>query len=181
MVEYSFLPRKASSQESVMDLPIINNTTVASRRSPLHELCRNGNLKALQEYVCDLDATTLKAQLDGLVGGFEHTLLHVAAFRGHSEVLDFLIAKGGDVNHQNAVGCTPLHVAASQGNEGCVRVLLKYSSDVFRTDHHGKTPKQSAKLRRIVRLLTSAGKLVGLSSGIVYYIEWHEESHTIYT
>ena len=130
---------------------------VASRSS-LHELCRSGNLKALQEYACDLDAATLKAQLDGPVGALEHTVLHVAASRGHSEVLDFLIAKGGDVDHQNTVGCTPLHVAASKGNEGCVRVLLKHNSNVFRTDCHGKTAKQRAKLRRIVRLLTSAGK-----------------------
>eukprot|EP00731_Ephydatia_muelleri_P037524 Em0495g5a len=128
---------------------------VASRSS-LHELCRSGNLKALQEYACDLDAATLKAQLDGPVGALEHTVLHVAASRGHSEVLDFLIAKGGDVDHQNTVGCTPLHVAASKGNEGCVRVLLKHNSNVFRTDCHGKTAKQRAKLRRIVRLLTSA-------------------------
>ena len=144
--------------------------------SPLHELCRSGNLTAVQEYVRFLEVAALKAQLGRLIGAFEHTPLHVAAGRGHSDVLEFLLSRGGDANYQDAVGCTPLHVAANNGNESCVKVLLKYNSDVFRTDGRGKTPKQRAKLRRIVRLLSSAGKIL-LYNITLNLSRSHSQSH----
>ena len=112
----------------------------------------------MQRYVHSLDAVSLKSQLVGPAGAFGHTPLHLAAAGGRSDVLEFLLSRGGDANSQNAIGCTPLHVAAYKGDEMCVRVLLKYNCDVFRTDHRGKIPAQIAKQRRIVRLLISAGK-----------------------
>ena len=40
------------------------------------------------------------------------TLLHYAAWKGHKEIAELLIANGADVNAKDDKGVTPLHVAA---------------------------------------------------------------------
>jgi len=39
------------------------------------------------------------------------TPLHIAAYRGHNEIIDLLISKGADVNQKDNYGYTPLHLA----------------------------------------------------------------------
>jgi ankyrin repeat protein len=44
--------------------------------------------------------------------------MHHASRMGHTEVLELLIAKGGDVNARTATGHTPLHEASATSQLG---------------------------------------------------------------
>ena len=126
----------------------------------LHKLCQEGNLMKIREFVADLDQKSFDDMLANRKGVFGYTPLHESVASGHSEVLNFLLGRGGDVNCRTKSGYTPLHLAASSGHMGCVKVLLKHNADITVTDEYGKTPKQPAELsskNSIVKLLRSEG------------------------
>ncbi|CAM9148183.1 unnamed protein product, partial [Sphacelaria rigidula] len=55
--------------------------------------------------------------------------LHVAAQRGHGEVVDVLVRAGSSVNQRAVNGETPLYMAASRGEARAVAVLLGAKAD----------------------------------------------------
>ena len=58
------------------------------------------------------------------------TPLHMAAFPGHQEVAESLLAHGADVNAKNQDGATPLHLAALAGRKGMAELLLAHGAEV---------------------------------------------------
>ena len=67
------------------------------------------------------------------------TALHIAAANGHVEMVKFLLAKGADVNVQDASNdsvYTPLLVAASKSNAEMVKVLLDHGADINQKGDH---------------------------------------------
>jgi ankyrin repeat protein len=66
------------------------------------------------------------------------TPLHRAAYAGHKEIAELLIAKGADVNAGDKV--TPLHYAAQGGEKEMVELLIVDGADVNKKDDDGKTP-----------------------------------------
>ncbi|KAA8543181.1 hypothetical protein F0562_021324 [Nyssa sinensis] len=52
------------------------------------------------------------------------TALHVAAIRGHVDVLRFLVSMGGDPDVADCNGWTPLHCASAEGQGEAVEFLL---------------------------------------------------------
>lgn len=65
--------------------------------------------------------------------------LHLAAYKGHTEIVQFLILQGADVNVRNDFGGTPLLVASYAGETGVVKVLIASGAD---TNLAIKDPKQ---------------------------------------
>jgi len=59
-----------------------------------------------------------------------YTPLHWAAFMGHKDVAELLLADGADVNATNNFGETPLHEAASMGHKDVAELLLASNADV---------------------------------------------------
>lgn len=51
------------------------------------------------------------------------TPLHFAAFNGHKDVVELLLASRADVNAKDNEGYTPLHWAAERGREDVVEFL----------------------------------------------------------
>jgi ankyrin repeat protein len=108
------------------------------------------------------------------------TPLHCAAYQGHREIVEFLLAAGVDVNaravrdpepnsisRENptpddgfATGVTPLHAAAVSGDPCVVEVLLAHGAKIQATNESGATPLhcavQEAKLG-VVELLIAKG------------------------
>lgn len=58
------------------------------------------------------------------------TALHLAVFRGYSEVVEELVAAGAAVDTHDNEGETPLHSAAGQGNLAMVRAILQACPEV---------------------------------------------------
>lgn len=72
-------------------------------------------------------------------------LMHIAAQKGHTEVLKLLLEKDADgmlpINEVEYNGSTPLHVAAANGHEDVVKLLLENKADPKLSDHqNGRTP-----------------------------------------
>ncbi|PVH76975.1 ankyrin, partial [Cadophora sp. DSE1049] len=70
------------------------------------------------------------------------TPLHVAAERGFTGMITFLLGKKliADVNATNDLMTTPLHVAVRVGNCYTVKTLLEAGADVNAQDVEGYTP-----------------------------------------
>jgi len=90
----------------------------------------------------------------------EYELQHgltVAAFRGHYEVVDYLIKQGANVNADTDLGLTPLTAAIKGKRTAIVERLLKEPTiDINKYDLSGQTPLHhaiSVKNEEIVRLL----------------------------
>jgi ankyrin repeat protein len=71
--------------------------------------------------------------------------LHSAAYEGHNDVVELLLAKGANVNAKINDGFTPLYEAASNGQKDVTELLLAKGADVNAKDNDGKTPLQVAK------------------------------------
>jgi cytohesin len=52
------------------------------------------------------------------------TLLHDAALKGHTKVVELLLERGADPKRLNAEGATPLHDAALAGHTESIALLL---------------------------------------------------------
>ena len=110
--------------------------------APLHRAAAKGDVSALSALIAvgeGGDAQAQGALLDALDGG--ETALHLAAERGHTEAIAWLLARGSSVQVKNADGWTPLHSAA-QGERSAevVAMLLRHKADVAAVTAKGVTP-----------------------------------------
>ncbi len=122
---------------------------------PIHDAARAGDLAKVQSLV--------KQQPDLVFSKDEQygqTPLHIAAFYGHKDVAEFLLANKADVNARAKNGSTPLHLAAGRGNKEIVELLLANKAEVNAVDNEGWTPLHSAttfKQKEIEDLLVAKG------------------------
>lgn len=88
----------------------------------LFDLARDGEVAALAQYLDDgVPATAINEAGDSLV--------MLAAYYGHAEAVELLLARGADPNHANFKGQTPLAGAVFKGMPEIVRVLLAAGAD----------------------------------------------------
>jgi hypothetical protein len=75
---------------------------------------------------------------------FGNTALTLAAFKGHHQAVQLLLARGADVNHANSRGDTALMLASFGGAcrpeaVGAVKVLITRGADVNHANNEGNT------------------------------------------
>ena|SRR5579862_2352871 len=88
------------------------------------------------------------------------TPLQLAAYHGHTDVVEFLASKGANVNAINQDGLTALHLAAMSGFKDTVLALLSHGAEINARDADGLTPLDRANQRHradIVQLLREHG------------------------
>ncbi|MGE0131295.1 MAG: ankyrin repeat domain-containing protein [Blastocatellales bacterium] len=68
------------------------------------------------------------------------TPLHYAAYYGHIQIAELLIARKANVNAKNFFGNTPLHFAMSMGKEALGDYLIKCGADTSIRNSAGQTP-----------------------------------------
>ena len=66
--------------------------------------------------------------------------LNVASFRGHTDVVKFLIREGAEVDQEDVSCYTALCRAAQKGHKDIIKVLLKAGADVNHRNRRGNTP-----------------------------------------
>jgi len=62
--------------------------------------------------------------------GFTALHLAVGAVKNGKETVEFLIAKGADINAGNNDGLTPLHIAATEGKPEIIKILIAKGANV---------------------------------------------------
>ena len=87
------------------------------------------------------------------------TPLHCATWKGHTEMVAFLLKAGADVNAHNRNehwGTTPLHAAAHSNQTAIAQLLIDNGAEVNAHDLNGKTPMHHTtfhKAKAVARLL----------------------------
>lgn len=106
---------------------------------PIHDAARSGDLAKVEALVkAHPELVSAKDEQYG------QTPLEIAAFNGHKDVAEFLLANKADVNAKAKNGSTALHLAAARGNKEIVELLLADNADVNALDNEGWSPMHSA-------------------------------------
>lgn len=77
----------------------------------------------------------------------EHTALSEAARDGYSQIVDFLIQNGANINHADAQGFTALHLAIKFNRINCVKLLLDFCADQYIMNNNGDIAKDLVRSR----------------------------------
>jgi ankyrin repeat protein len=86
--------------------------------SVIHDAAKDGDLAKVQALLEE------NPELVSSIDSSGHTPLHWAAFRGHKDVAELLLAHGADVNAKANDLHTPLHAAAAGGHTEVAALLL---------------------------------------------------------
>ena len=105
----------------------------------LHDLAVKGNLEMLK-YLCQ-KAPLMNPILKDSNGC---TPIHLAAKKGHLEVVKFLASNTSTPITFSNIGLTPIHIAAENGYLEVVKVLASNTSNSNVVDQYGATPIHSA-------------------------------------
>lgn len=141
-------PRAASQPDPVKPTPVALTTL------SLHAVVAKGDFdgaRKLVEQGADIEAK------DPSTGA---SVLHYAVMRGNPDILNWLLARGVDVNSRTKNGTTPLHTAVVYNRYEVAEMLLNRGAEVDAKSTSGATPlaiASAAKNRVIADLLRSRG------------------------
>ena len=88
----------------------------------------------------------------------ERNLLYIAARNGHTNICEYLINKGINVNEIQKTGSTALHGAAYYGQINAVKVLLGYGAKTNIKNNFGHLPIDEAMTEEIKNILKESGE-----------------------
>eukprot|EP00111_Clytia_hemisphaerica_P017121 TCONS_00050694-protein len=88
--------------------------------------------------------------------GYRHfTPLHVASFKGHFDIVNFLLQKGARVNEVDSQYCrTALHIATLYDQVEVIEILVTYGADHTLSDVFGYQAIHFCQSQKAVELLT---------------------------
>nr|XP_043871217.1 transient receptor potential cation channel subfamily A member 1b isoform X2 [Solea senegalensis] len=104
------------------------------RSTPLHLACTQGATEVVKVMLSSIDHVE---DIINLTDGACQTPLHRATVFDHTELAEYLISLGADLNSTDCKGNTPLLLATSCGAWKTVSLLLSKGADVNVTDRGG--------------------------------------------
>jgi uncharacterized protein len=143
---------EATSVEPVAEAAKPETPTAKAPDIDIHEAAKEGNIEAVKQHLAagtDANAKT----------GVGETPMQIAYQKGHTEIVELLIANGADGNAKGD-GQTPLHGAAYWGSKEIVQLLIAKGVDVNAKTNDGETPLDLAK-GEIADLLRKHGGKTG--------------------
>lgn len=123
--------------------------------SLLHVACKHGNLSEVKHCLAQgADVNARAHEIDGAMVPLEE-----AIWADATEILEFLLSNGADVNAKMRGGKTPLHHAAVKGSEPIVSLLLLTGADMNAADYYGTPLDWAIRLNRsaVVEVLAKHG------------------------
>ena len=129
--------------------------TAIKKTGEIHTAVKSGNLAKVKSLLANNPDLIDARDEDNL------TPLLWAAFKGHKEIVEFLIVNGAQVNVKSReAGVTPLHAPAYTGREDIAGLLIENGANVNAKNKDGETPLFMAASRgnkKMVELLLQKG------------------------
>lgn len=130
---------------------LLTGSPWAEPPTPLHDAADAGDLKQVKALI---SAHPEWVDLEDEEG---ETPLMEAAEEGRLEVVQFLLSKGADINHQDQDGETALMEAAQENKADCVTLLLSKGAALGCLDGDARTVLQRPTSETIQQLLRARG------------------------
>jgi ankyrin repeat protein len=111
----------------------------------IHKAVGQGDLAKVKELL------EKKPELVNTKDSQGNTPLLLAAYRGHSEIVGFLIAKGADLNSLNTYKYTPLHYSILRRHIEVAEMLIKAGADLNIPNVWGYTPLHTCAGRNFLK------------------------------
>jgi ankyrin repeat protein len=130
----------------------------------IHEAAEKGDLARVKELV-EKNPELVNARATGQYAYLKFTPLHFAAWKGHKDIVQYLIKKGTDIHAQDSDGSTPLYWAANFGHEEIVTALIQNGAEVNSKNNFGITPLHRAAFKGhtdIVKLFIEKGSEINV-------------------
>lgn len=115
---------------------IESRTGAPSLTPPLQIAARFGHLSIVRFFL------EKGADVNAAEEQFGRTAMHHAAARNAGIIILVLEQAGGDVNHRDSAGFTPLFTAAFYGNKLAIEVLLEQGAEKHMKDNNDQSPDQ---------------------------------------
>lgn len=112
-----------------------------------------------------VNVTTVLVKVKRGDASVDWTLLHAAAFFGHLEGLEVLVARGADLESRTSFHYTPLHLAASNSRPEICRRLVELKADVASTTNLQRSAISMASINadfEVVNALIQLGSPVDI-------------------
>jgi len=132
----------------------------------IHEAVEKGDLARVKELV-EKNPELANARATGQYAYLKFTPLHFAAWKGHKDIIQYLIKKGADIHAQDSDGSSPLYWAANFGHEEIVTTLIKNGAEVNSQNNFGITPLHGAAFKGytdIVKLFIEKGSEINVKN-----------------
>jgi len=110
------------------------------------EAAQQGDIEAVKEYLAAGTDVNARGGLDDNGEPLLWTPLHHAAWGGHKEIAELLIAKGAEMDANHDGEGTPLDSAIIGGEKEIAELLIDEGADVNAKDDEGETPLDFAIL-----------------------------------
>ncbi|CAF1013321.1 unnamed protein product, partial [Didymodactylos carnosus] len=138
------------------------------KRTPLHEAAKCGNIAIFKYFfnnMNDNNLCSLKKDFVWIAACEDSddelkTSLHIAAAKGHHEIVQLLVEKGSNVWACDMNDSTPLHEAAAKNQYLCAKILLNNQAPLNQVDGNHSTPLHLSSQYghwKIVKLLLRYG------------------------